>query len=303
MFLVVGQGNPGERYARTRHNLGFMVLDRLGLSFRPRGEALVAEAEGGLFLKPLTYYNLTGRAVAPLARFYKIPPERILVVHDEMDLPLGRIRFKAGGSAAGNRGVLSIEEALGTRAFHRLRLGIGKPPDPSRGAEYVLSPFREEELPVVERVLEAAKEAVWCWVREGLPLRRALQRPGPLLGVSSGHEGSSDRRGRKPRARGLLLSAEGVLRHIPFPTDLAVIAQDGRWLLGEKALTALEAKAAPEGEHPSPRPSPGSGTMWSFPCSTAASARTGRSRGFWSFWASPTWGRGWRRAPSAWTRT
>ena len=164
MFLVVGQGNPGERYARTRHNLGFMVLDRLGLSFRPRGEALVAEAEGGLFLKPLTYYNLTGRAVAPLARFYKIPPERILVVHDEMDLPLGRIRFKAGGSAAGNRGVLSIEEALGTRAFHRLRLGIGKPPDPSRGAEYVLSPFREEEL-----VLEAAKEAVWCWVREGLP--------------------------------------------------------------------------------------------------------------------------------------
>ena len=82
MFLVVGQGNPGERYARTRHNLGFMVLDRLGLSFRPRGEALVAEAEGGLFLKPLTYYNLTGRAVAPLARFYKIPPERILVVHD-----------------------------------------------------------------------------------------------------------------------------------------------------------------------------------------------------------------------------
>ena len=148
MFLVVGQGNPGERYARTRHNLGFMVLDRLGLSFRPRGEALVAEAEGGLFLKPLTYYNLTGRAVA---------------------LPLGRIRFKAGGSAAGNRGVLSIEEALGTRAFHRLRLGIGKPPDPSRGAEYVLSPFREEELPVVERVLEAAKEAVWCWVREGLP--------------------------------------------------------------------------------------------------------------------------------------
>ena len=160
MFLVVGQGNPGERYARTRHNLGFMVLDRLGLSFRPRGEALVAEAEGGLFLKPLTYYNLTGRAVAPLARFYKIPPERILVVHDEMDLPLGRIRFKAGGSAAGNRGVLSIEEALGTRAFHRLRLGIGKPPDPSRGAEYVLSPFREEELPVVERVLEAIEKAL-----------------------------------------------------------------------------------------------------------------------------------------------
>lgn len=173
MFLVVGQGNPGERYARSRHNLGFMVLDRMGLEFRKKGEALLAEAEvegeKGLFLKPLTYYNLSGQAVAPLVRFYHIPPERLLVVHDEMDLPLGRLRFKAGGSAAGNRGVASIAEALGTEAFHRLRLGIGKPPSRERGAEYVLSPFLPEEWPVVERVLEAAKEAVLCWVREGLP--------------------------------------------------------------------------------------------------------------------------------------
>uniref|UniRef100_A0A7C6A0B0 Peptidyl-tRNA hydrolase n=2 Tax=Thermus tengchongensis TaxID=1214928 RepID=A0A7C6A0B0_9DEIN len=173
MFLVVGQGNPGERYARTRHNLGFMVLDRMGLEFRKKGEALLAEAEvegeKGLFLKPLTYYNLSGQAVAPLVRFYHIPPERLLVVHDEMDLPLGRLRFKAGGSAAGNRGVASIAEAFGTEAFHRLRLGIGKPPSRERGAEYVLSPFLPEEWPVVERVLEAAKEAVLCWVREGLP--------------------------------------------------------------------------------------------------------------------------------------
>ncbi|WP_114312715.1 aminoacyl-tRNA hydrolase [Thermus caldifontis] len=172
MFLVVGQGNPGEGYARTRHNLGFMVLDQLGLEFRPKGEALLAEVEvageKGIFLKPLTYYNLSGQAVAPLVRFYKIPPERLLVVHDEMDLPLGRLRFKAGGSSAGNRGVASIAEALGTGAFHRLRLGIGKPPSRELGAEYVLSPFLPEEWPVVERVLEAAKEAVLCWVREGL---------------------------------------------------------------------------------------------------------------------------------------
>jgi PTH1 family peptidyl-tRNA hydrolase len=168
MFLVVGQGNPGEAYARTRHNVGFMVLDRLGLAFRKKGEALLAEAEGGFFLKPLTYYNLTGRAVAPLARFYKIPPERILVVHDEMDLPLGRLRFKAGGSAAGNRGVASIAEALGTSAFHRLRIGIGKPPSKELGAAYVLSPFSEEEVPILARVLEAAEKAVWCWVEEGL---------------------------------------------------------------------------------------------------------------------------------------
>ncbi len=172
MFLVVGQGNPGEAYARTRHNVGFMVLDRMGLEFRRKGEALLAEAqvEGqkGLFLKPLTYYNLTGQAVAPLARFYQIPPERILVVHDEMDLPLGRLRFKAGGSPAGNRGVASIAEALGTLAFHRLRIGIGKPPAKELGAQYVLSPFAPEEWPLAERVLSVAKEAVLCWVKEGL---------------------------------------------------------------------------------------------------------------------------------------
>ncbi|WP_018110939.1 aminoacyl-tRNA hydrolase [Thermus igniterrae] len=172
MFLVVGQGNPGERYARTRHNVGFMVLDRLGLSFRRQGEALVAEAEvggvKGFFLKPLTYYNLTGQAVAPWVRFYKIPPERLLVVHDEMDLPLGRLRFKAGGGTAGNRGLISIAEALGTTAFHRLRIGIGKPPAKELGAQYVLSPFLPEEWPLAERVLEVAKEAVRCWAKEGL---------------------------------------------------------------------------------------------------------------------------------------
>ncbi|WP_337845553.1 aminoacyl-tRNA hydrolase [Thermus sp.] len=172
MFLVVGQGNPGPEYAATRHNVGFMVLDRLGLSFRKKGEVLLAEGEvggeKGLFLKPLTYYNLTGRAVAPLARFYKIPSERILVVHDEMDFPLGRLRLKAGGRPAGNRGVASIGEALGTWAFHRLRIGIGKPPRPEEGAAYVLSPFSEAERPLLERVLEVAKEAVWCWAERGL---------------------------------------------------------------------------------------------------------------------------------------
>ncbi|MER3603741.1 MAG: aminoacyl-tRNA hydrolase [Thermus sp.] len=167
MFLVVGQGNPGPGYERTRHNAGFQVLDRLGLEFRKRGEALLAEAKGGVFVKPLTYYNATGRVVGPLARFYKIPPERILVVHDEMDLPLGRLRFKAGGGLAGNKGLISIAEALGSTGFHRLRLGIGKPPSPREGARYVLSPFRPEELPLWERVLEAAREAVLCWVEEG----------------------------------------------------------------------------------------------------------------------------------------
>ncbi|MGQ9510911.1 MAG: aminoacyl-tRNA hydrolase [Thermaceae bacterium] len=169
MFLVVGQGNPGPSYGHTRHNAGFQVLDGLGLEFKPQGEALVAETLGGVFLKPLTYYNATGRVVALWAGKHGIPPERILVVHDEMDLPLGRLRFKAGGGVAGNKGLLSIAEALGTTGFHRLRLGIGKPPRPEEGAFYVLSPFLPEELPVWKRVLKAAQEAVLCWVEEGLP--------------------------------------------------------------------------------------------------------------------------------------
>lgn len=167
MFLVVGQGNPGPQYEKTRHNAGFQVLDRLGLEFQKRGEALLAKARGGLFVKPLTYYNATGQVVGPLARFYKIPPERILVVHDEMDLPLGRLRFKAGGGLAGNRGLLSIADALASPAFHRLRLGIGKPPRREEGALYVLSPFLPEELPIWEKVLDQAREAVLCWVEEG----------------------------------------------------------------------------------------------------------------------------------------
>ncbi len=172
MRLVVGLGNPGPAYERTRHNLGFRVLDLLGLPFRREGPALLARAlfpKGeALLVKPLTYYNLAGQAVAPLARSLGVPPEGLLVVHDEMDLPLGRLRLKAGGRPAGNRGVASIAEALGTTAFHRLRIGIGKPKDPHLGAAYVLSPFLPEEEPLVERVLEVAKAALLCWLGEGL---------------------------------------------------------------------------------------------------------------------------------------
>lgn len=167
-FLVVGLGNPGPEYAPTRHNLGFQVLDRLGLPFRREGEALVARTPQGVFLKPLTYYNLAGRAVAPWVEALGLALDQVLVVHDEMDLPLGRLRFKAGGSPAGNRGVASVAEALGGLGFHRLRLGIGKPPPGITGAEYVLSPFLPEEASRVARVLDLAREAVLCWTERGL---------------------------------------------------------------------------------------------------------------------------------------
>lgn len=169
---MVGLGNPGRRYARTRHNAGFLVLDRLaaaeGLTFREKGEALLAEWGRGWLMKPLTYMNLSGRAVAPFLRKKGIPLERLLVVHDDMDLPLGRIRLKRGGSSGGQKGVASIIEALGDAGFDRLRIGIGRPPPGVDPVDWVLSPFSREEEPVVERILEAAAEAVRTWRDEGL---------------------------------------------------------------------------------------------------------------------------------------
>lgn len=177
MFLIVGQGNPGPQYARCKHNVGFWVLDRLGTDFHPRGNALVAEIRlqrrsgewlSGLLVKPTTFYNATGQAVAPLARYFKVPPERILVIHDELDLPPGRLRFKAGGSNAGNYGLESITAYLGTRDFHRLRIGIGKPPSPEAGAGWVLSGFHPDLLPVMDKVVVTAAEAAKLWATEGL---------------------------------------------------------------------------------------------------------------------------------------
>ena len=171
-FLVVGLGNPGPGYARTRHNAGFMVLDRLaeaeGLAFRTRGEVAIAEWGQGWLMKPLTYMNRSGLAVAPFVRKKGIPLERLLVVHDDLDLPLGRLRLKRGGSAGGQRGVASIIEALGDDGFDRLRIGIGRPPPGEDPVDWVLSPFRPDERPVLERVLKAAADAVRTWREEGL---------------------------------------------------------------------------------------------------------------------------------------
>ncbi|GEM88225.1 aminoacyl-tRNA hydrolase [Meiothermus granaticius] len=172
MFLIVAQGNPGPQYAHTKHNVGFWVLDRLSSGFRPKANALLAPFSvgevSGWLMKPSTFYNATGQAVAPFARYHKIPLERILVIHDELDLPPGRLRFKGGGSNAGNYGLESISTHLGSKAFHRLRIGIGKPPSPEEGAGWVLSGFRPELAPVMAQVIEAAAEGVKVWAVEGL---------------------------------------------------------------------------------------------------------------------------------------
>lgn len=175
--IIVGLGNPGARYAATRHNVGYQVVDRLaaahGLSFSQRRfKALLAIGEvlgqRVVLAKPETYMNASGEAVGPLVRWYRCALEDLLIIYDDLDLPLGRLRLRAGGSAGGHRGVESIIAALGASAFPRLRLGIGRPPAAMDPAAYVLLPFDPDEQPVVADMLERAQAAVECWLREGL---------------------------------------------------------------------------------------------------------------------------------------
>jgi PTH1 family peptidyl-tRNA hydrolase len=187
--LIVGLGNPGPRYAATRHNFGFMAVDalverarelggapRAALTSRKDMEAATVSLPvlpGGAFaqflcVKPLTFMNLSGRAVRGAMDFYGLTPADVLVVHDELDLPLGRMRAKRGGGNAGHNGLKSVTQYLGSPDFIRLRLGIGRP-EPGRDvAGYVLEPFRSEELAVVRRVLPAAVDALMTCLEDGL---------------------------------------------------------------------------------------------------------------------------------------
>jgi PTH1 family peptidyl-tRNA hydrolase len=174
-WLVVGLGNPGAEYARTRHNLGFRVVDELarrhGLGFR-RTRYRAQEAGGAVgraavrLLKPQTYMNDSGFAVNRAAQFHRIPLERILVVHDDIDLPLGRLRLREGGSSGGNNGVKSVISHLRSPAFHRLKIGVGRP-HPDDAIDHVLSGFRPDEATVIEPALERAADAVELLLADG----------------------------------------------------------------------------------------------------------------------------------------
>ncbi len=153
-YLIAGLGNPGPRYAATRHNVGFMVAEelagRLGGSFRSKFSGRLAEVRDGdarlAILCPETFMNLSGRSVGPALRFYKLPPQRLVVVHDELDLELGDVRTKAGGGLAGHNGLRSIAEAIGSQDFLRVRIGVGRPDrgDPVPVADWLLQPFPPE---------------------------------------------------------------------------------------------------------------------------------------------------------------
>ncbi|CAA7599895.1 aminoacyl-tRNA hydrolase [Acididesulfobacillus acetoxydans] len=172
MKVIAGLGNPGPEYAETRHNVGFVLVDNLakrwGWDFRPKYHGLMAMGEVSgervVLFKPQTYMNLSGRAVRELAGFYKIPASEILVVHDDLDLALGRMRLRRRGGAGGHRGVLSLLAELGAEDFWRLRIGIGRPPAGWEAAAYVLGRFLPGEIELLEGVLAKAEQAAGVWL-------------------------------------------------------------------------------------------------------------------------------------------
>ena len=176
-FLLIGLGNPGREYKDNRHNIGFMLIDRLAVRLNSRGLKLQSKAivTSGLYeerkiilAKPQTYMNLSGQSVQGLLHFYKIPPENLIVAHDDLDLPLGTIRIRPGGGAGGQRGMASTIERLGTKDFPRLRLGIGRPPGRMDPAAYVLQNFSRADLLIVSETLDRAADAVLTFVTDGL---------------------------------------------------------------------------------------------------------------------------------------
>jgi PTH1 family peptidyl-tRNA hydrolase len=174
-YVIVGLGNPGRRYQATRHNLGFMTVDVLASRLpdgtrRNRFQAELLETRDSdrrvVLARPETFMNESGVAVAQIARWYKVPRQRLLVIYDELDLPFGAIRLRADGSAGGHNGIASVIRQLSTQEFARLRIGIDRPPQ-GPTVPYVLSTFRPDEQRELPAILERAADAALVWLREG----------------------------------------------------------------------------------------------------------------------------------------
>lgn len=177
-LLVVGLGNPGPAYAKTRHNVGFMVADvlaaRIGSAFKVHKKSGAAVITGRLagapvvLAKPRCYMNESGRQVGPLAKFYSVPPGRIVVIHDELDIDFGRIRLKVGGGEGGHNGLRSVASALGSKDFQRVRIGVGRPPGRKDPAAYVLEAFTAAERTELPTICEQAADATELLIAQGL---------------------------------------------------------------------------------------------------------------------------------------
>ena len=176
-YLVAGLGNPGRKFDRNRHNVGFMLLNRLAVKFdetfnHVQSKALVARAtclgERVILMKPQTYMNESGRSVSSLLHYFRIPLTNLLVAYDDVDLPLGTLRLRPGGGSAGQKGMQSIIERLGTEDFPRLRIGTGRPPGRKEAANYVLEDFPADEIELLDETLDRAVSAVLIYLQYGL---------------------------------------------------------------------------------------------------------------------------------------
>ncbi len=176
-FLLIGLGNPGREYRDNRHNVGFMLIDRLIVQLNARGmklqsKAIVTDAtyeEHKLILaKPQTYMNLSGQSAQGLIHFYKLGLSNVLIAHDDLDLPFGTIRMRPGGGPGGQKGVASTIEHIGTQDIPRLRIGVGRPPGRMDAADYVLQNFSKDEMKELSSILDRAADAVLTFVTDGL---------------------------------------------------------------------------------------------------------------------------------------
>ena len=175
--LIVGLGNPGGQYDNTRHNAGFAVADELArrggfaiqrVKFKALTAAAVIGGQGTLVMKPATFMNLSGEAVGEAARFYKLTPDRVLVISDDVDLPLGKLRLRAGGSAGGHNGLKSIIQHLGSDQFPRLKVGVGGKPHPDYDlADWVLGKLQGEDKKLMDETVKRAADAVECFLKDG----------------------------------------------------------------------------------------------------------------------------------------
>ena len=176
-WLIVGLGNPGGQYENTRHNVGFRALDELAeiagvpvqkLKYKALTNTCTINGSKVLLMKPITYMNLSGEAVGEAARFYKLPPERVLVLSDDVSLPVGRLRIRKSGSAGGHNGLKSIIQHLGTEAFPRVKIGVGGKPHPDYDmADWVLGKFSPEDQKVIDAMVQKAAQAAAYYIQEG----------------------------------------------------------------------------------------------------------------------------------------
>ncbi len=176
MKLIVGLGNPGPEYKNTRHNVGFMAVEAMASRFgvdkqQSKYNAMLGhcsiKGEKALLLKPLTYMNLSGRSVLPAMQFYKLNPEQLMVIYDDMDLAPGQLRIRKSGGAGGHKGMLSIINSLGTQEFPRMRIGIGRP-EHHNNVDWVLSKLDREDQEIIQSTVESTVDAVEKWIKLGI---------------------------------------------------------------------------------------------------------------------------------------